>query len=304
MKSLLIHVCLIWLALTPEILAFIPLFRLGSSSGNIPSNPSKQSASTVKSSVQAQSPIDISNYVEKTCSAITYKLNYNNETTARFENAGHTVKVIMDGPDDEKPIISGGPLTGEYIMQEVHFHWGKNDSEGSEHTINGNRYPLEAHAVHYNTKYKNFQVASNYTDGLSVIGIVFDILPYRNSDFTEYENIMIDPLTSRLKDIPTNTSKLEDTAEELLKWFSPFVAKDHYFTYKGSLTTSPYSEVVTWIVYNAVIPLSEHQVEVFRKLKNPDGKCTKEHFRHVQPLNGRCVFYCSPNAETRCDHST
>lgn len=38
------------------------------------------------------------------------------------------------------PTISGGPLDGSYKFSQLHFHWGPNDSEGSEHTFEGRRY--------------------------------------------------------------------------------------------------------------------------------------------------------------------
>lgn len=40
----------------------------------------------------------------------------------------------------------------------------------------------------------------------------------------------------------------------------------HYYTYKGSLTTAPYFESVTWIVYRTPIYVSQKQVAIFREL--------------------------------------
>ena len=39
--------------------------------------------------------------------------------------------------------LSGGPLTGKYKFEQFHFHWGNNDSEGSEHRVNGKMYSAE-----------------------------------------------------------------------------------------------------------------------------------------------------------------
>lgn len=41
---------------------------------------------------------------------------------------------------DRKPVITGGPLISDYEFVQFHFHWGANDDEGSENTINNNRY--------------------------------------------------------------------------------------------------------------------------------------------------------------------
>lgn len=41
---------------------------------------------------------------------------------------------------DEKPSLSGGPLKGRYEFSQLHFHWGENDTMGSEDSIDGHRY--------------------------------------------------------------------------------------------------------------------------------------------------------------------
>lgn len=40
-----------------------------------------------------------------------------------------------------KPTLSGGPLKGEYEFAQLHFHWGDEDSHGSEDEIDGKTYP-------------------------------------------------------------------------------------------------------------------------------------------------------------------
>ena len=39
--------------------------------------------------------------------------------------------------------VSGGGLNGEYRVLQLHFHWGSDDSEGSEHAVDGDHYPME-----------------------------------------------------------------------------------------------------------------------------------------------------------------
>jgi len=41
---------------------------------------------------------------------------------------------------DEFPTVSGGPLNGLYEFNQLHFHWGDNDTFGSEDLIDGKRY--------------------------------------------------------------------------------------------------------------------------------------------------------------------
>lgn len=40
-------------------------------------------------------------------------------------------------------IISGGGLANSYKAVQFHLHWGKNGGPGSEHTIDGEQYPME-----------------------------------------------------------------------------------------------------------------------------------------------------------------
>lgn len=41
---------------------------------------------------------------------------------------------------DKQPTISGGPLGDTYEFTQMHFHWGENDEEGSEDTLDGRRW--------------------------------------------------------------------------------------------------------------------------------------------------------------------
>lgn len=39
--------------------------------------------------------------------------------------------------------IRGGNLETEYKAVQFHLHWGKDGGPGSEHTIDGEQYPME-----------------------------------------------------------------------------------------------------------------------------------------------------------------
>jgi carbonic anhydrase len=67
--------------------------------------------------------------------------------------------------------------------------------------------------------------------------------------------------------------------------------KSQYFTYNGSLTTPPCSEVVTWIDYKQSIPLSHDQVEEFRSLQDTEGDYMTHNNRPVQPIGDRIVLF-------------
>lgn len=43
-------------------------------------------------------------------------------------------------------------------------------------------------------------------------------------------------------------------------WIAFQELNKHYYTYKGSLTTPPYNECVTWIIYQTPMLVSRQQV--------------------------------------------
>merc|ERR1711874_938172 len=95
------------------------------------------------------------------------------EETIRLENGtiknnGHTAQldVIATIPGDVG-ILSGGNLTGEYQILQLHFHWGADDTKGSEHTLDGKMFPLELHIVHRKVGEPDFLAVSG---GLAVTG--------------------------------------------------------------------------------------------------------------------------------------
>ncbi|KAG8122654.1 putative Carbonic anhydrase IV protein [Naja naja] len=76
-----------------------------------------------------------------------------------MENNGHTVIVKLD--QSEKVELGG--LNGRYKAVQFHFHWGseveKMQSPGSEHSIDGERYPMELHVVHIKEEFGNTESA-------------------------------------------------------------------------------------------------------------------------------------------------
>lgn len=40
-------------------------------------------------------------------------------------------------------MVSGGGLTAIYDLVNIHIHWGADNTKGSEHTVDGKRYPME-----------------------------------------------------------------------------------------------------------------------------------------------------------------
>lgn len=117
-----------------------------------------------------QSPIAIStreaNYKDDV-EPLEYHGHWEAVGTARIENTG-TSAMISFARRPQHPYILGGPLKERYIFEQLHFHWADTDESGCEHTLEGNKYSMEAHAVHYNSKYSSFTEAADKPDGLAV----------------------------------------------------------------------------------------------------------------------------------------
>ena len=56
----------------------------------------------------------------------------------------HPLSLVKLNLDDGKVEVSGGGLNDTYSTIQLHFHWGDTEYHpGSEHKIDGQRYPME-----------------------------------------------------------------------------------------------------------------------------------------------------------------
>lgn len=137
-----------------------------------------------------QSPIEISNRVIEHMDDIDpleYHGHWEPVGIARVHNTG-TSAMVTFGKRKEQPYIIGGCLgEDKYIFEQLHFHWSDTDESGCEHTLEGMTYSMEAHAVHFNSKYKDFSEAKNKPDGLAVVA--FFIQACGEKDCPEFKKI-------------------------------------------------------------------------------------------------------------------
>ena len=68
--------------------------------------------------------------------------NYNKTLNKTFTatNNGHALEMAFP---ERVYNVSGGGLTDTYTTVQFHFHWGANNTVGSEHTVNGKEYAAE-----------------------------------------------------------------------------------------------------------------------------------------------------------------
>uniref|UniRef100_A0A1Y1LAK8 Carbonic anhydrase n=1 Tax=Photinus pyralis TaxID=7054 RepID=A0A1Y1LAK8_PHOPY len=195
------------------------------------------------------------------------------------KNFSNFILVVVSFLTQQPPTISGGPLIGDYEFAQIHFHWGANNAEGSENTINNNSYPLEAHAVFFQQAYGSFQEAIEHPDGLTVLAFLFQVSDIDNENYGSITEVL-----------PQLKEPFANTAIDDFPPLEKLIAQETsvYYFYGGSLTTPPCNEAVTWIEFTNTVPLGQKQIEIFRQLKGEHGKPI-HNFRPVQPLHGRTI---------------
>ena len=93
-----------------------------------------------------QSPIDIKNPTYSNLGDIQFT-NYGaipSSVIQTVTNNGHTYSISFKNfPNGKVPSISMGGLPGTFALAGIHFHWGDDNTRGSEHHVNSKAYPAE-----------------------------------------------------------------------------------------------------------------------------------------------------------------
>jgi len=204
----------------------------------------------------------------------------------KLKNPGYTIQFdVNPNTAGVAGVVSGGPLLTSYNILQLHFHWGADDSRGSEHTYSGREYPLEMHIVHYISSLSDVPTILNTPKGLAVTGFMFDIDP------TGTDNAALKPLTDAISQIVTAGSCIpyDTTAAgfNLDALINPVAGTSEYTYYSGSLTTPTCNEVVEWLNILTPLKISSSQMALFRTLMNTNGDPIVDNYRPPQPLNGR-----------------
>lgn len=236
-----------------------------------------------------QSPIDIETdcltpHCAHTGQRLTWRYPSNELHTVK--NTGHSWQISADNSMSE---VSGGPLNCDYELSQVHCHWGEDDAEGSEHTVNGKHYPAELHLVHWNkTNYCSVEEATKHPDGLCVFAVFLKV------GNTHHE---LQKVVEKIPDIIHKGDRAKLSTPLNIQNILP---KEHaYWSYMGSLTTPPCWECVIWIIFNEPIEVSHEQLEAFRTLRcHPADMCQdinccdgqlKHNYRPTAPRGERVI---------------
>ncbi|KJH50763.1 carbonate dehydratase, eukaryotic-type [Dictyocaulus viviparus] len=147
--------------------------------------------------------------------------------------------------------LTGGPLHGyKYRIQRIDIHVGRGDINGSEHTIDGRRFPIEIQLLAYNIDlYNDFTSASHSPHGIAAISVLVDYGDKTNEELLK--------LTMASAGIMYKGQRVE--LIELEPWrLLPYTR--NIVSYEGSMTSPGCHETVTWIIINQPIHITSEDV--------------------------------------------
>ncbi|GMR39914.1 hypothetical protein PMAYCL1PPCAC_10109, partial [Pristionchus mayeri] len=203
-------------------------------------------------------------------------------------NTGQMPRVRIGNSQKRPPAnLSGGPLNNyRFRIQRVDIHYGREDTagNGSEHAIDGKKFPMELQLLAYNADlYENFSMASHSPNGIAGIAVLVEIGPETNEELLK--------LTVATASIQTKGKRVE--LADLKPWALLPYTRD-FVAYQGSMTSPGCDETVTWIVVNQPIHIRTDDLVEWTKLRNDHGNEQVPSFqgpnsRPIQSLNSRLL---------------
>ncbi|KAM8931071.1 receptor-type tyrosine-protein phosphatase gamma isoform 2-T2 [Pelodytes ibericus] len=251
--------------------------------------PDNWVTSSVDCGGRHQSPINIDDYnakIKEEFQELQLE-GFENDSLNRtsMKNTGKTVAILLK----DAYFISGGGLPGRFKAEKMEFHWGQsNGSAGSEHSLNGRRFPVEMQIYFYNPDdFDSFETAILEKRLIAAMSVFFQA--------TQRNNPALDPIIHGLKGVVHHEK--ETTLDPfILRDLLP-TSLDSFYRYTGSLTTPPCSEIVEWVVFSRPVLISYHQLEAFYSIFTTEQQdhvksveYLRNNFRPKQSLNDRAVF--------------
>ncbi len=193
-----------------------------------------------------QAPLDIINPHVESLPAIHFAYH---PVPLDLINNGHSIQQNFASGNGNTITVDGK----KYEMRQFHFH------HPSEEAIDGKHYDMVAHFVHQSQ------------DGqYAVIGVLIK------------EGKPNSLITTLWGNLPAEKEKANKSAAVEVNAIHLIPAKHTYYRYRGSLTTPPCTEGITFFILDTPMELSKEQIAKFAEYY-PDNA------RPDQPLNGRTI---------------
>ncbi|KAM3859596.1 carbonic anhydrase XVb [Diretmus argenteus] len=230
-----------------------------------------------------QSPININSAsatADSNLTAFTFQNFDSTSALIKIENTGKTVKVSFASGVQ----VSGGGLSGPYDSLQFHLHWGDGSSvPGSEHTVDGKRFPMELHIVNIKGVHNgNITLALADSTGLAALGFFIEEMTGNATASPASWNKLASYLTNITEEGQSVTMSAGISLDDL------FVGVDRtkYYRYLGSLTTPTCNEVVVWTVFKESIKVSKDLIDLFSntvRVGNSTSALMTNVYRGIQP---------------------
>ncbi|XP_003460211.2 carbonic anhydrase 4-like isoform X1 [Oreochromis niloticus] len=227
--------------------------------------------------------------------------NYNDTSKIDFiENNDNTVRVKLK----EGVNITGGNLSGQYQTVQFHFHWGNGSSvPGSDHTVDGKRYPMELHIVNTKSIYnRNIPQAATDSTGIAALSFFIEVMSDNSTGQPESWRNLTSYL-AKITERDNNVSFSSTAAGFSLKDLLGNVSLSKYYRYLGSLTTPNCSEAVVWTVFKEPIKVSKDLIDLFSTtvhFNNSTSQLMTNVYRSLQPAQQVWTQSIKASASTTC----
>ncbi len=203
---------------------------------------------TLAGTGREQSPIDITDPRPATLQEIEFHFE---TAPGTLVNTGHSIMIQYEGEGSWMRVDGI-----RYRFKQIHFH------APSEHTIDGKFADMEFHFVY-----------QDEVGHLAVVAIMVEEGP---------RSPVIDEAWSRSPQTPGETVESPDLFADI----EEVLPRDRrYYRYRGSLTTPPGTEGVTWLVLKTPLLMSSDRIDRFRSWYDHTNRPVPLHDRVV--LEGR-----------------
>lgn len=196
--------------------------------------------------------------------------------------SGHSFQNSINNNNNSTSItISAGPLSYEYTLHDILFHYGRSDDRGSEHTINETSFPAELQLYFYNSQlYNSWDESVSQPNGLAAISVLIQLARSASSSNTQLKHLFHGVESVKHKGTWSKVHKLS------LSHLIPSMAQ--YMTYEGSLTQPSCVETVQWIILNRPIYMTSSELAIIRNTIVLEGQ-GDGNFRPTQSMNSRSL---------------